>query len=55
MKVSTNGTTLVIEINLDENEGETSNGNTMIASTRGWQKIDKGVSLNLNLVRKTGA
>jgi len=44
--------TLIIEINLDEEQGVTSNGNISVASTHGWLKIEKDTSLSLNLVRK---
>jgi hypothetical protein len=46
------GRKLIIEINLDEQEGTTSNGNISVASTRGWLTIEKGVTLSLNLVKK---
>ena len=42
---------LIIEIDLDGQQGTTSNGNISIASTKGWLKIENGVSLSLNLVR----
>ena len=52
MKTRIEGRTLVIEIDLDGQQGLTSNGNISVASTLGWLTIEPGVSLSLNLVKK---
>lgn len=52
METRVEGRKLIIEIDLDGADGQTSNGNISVASTHGWVKIEKDVSLSLNLVRK---
>ena len=49
------GGKLIIEVGLDENDGKTDNGNTPVASSHGWIKLDedKNVSFSLNVIRKT--
>jgi hypothetical protein len=49
------GRKLIIEINLDERDGETENGNTRVASTHGWVQVEKDVSLSLNVIKKERA
>lgn len=47
------GRKLIIEIDLDGNDGETANGNIRVDSTHGWVMVEKGVTLSLNVVKKT--
>jgi len=46
------GRVLTIQINLDEADGMTGRGNILVASTHGWQKVEKDVTVSLNVVRK---
>jgi hypothetical protein len=55
MRVQIEGRQLILTIDLDNVAGHTSNGNISIASTHGWLKIEEGVSLSLNLVKKVKA
>lgn len=52
MTVNVEGRELVIRIPLDERDGTTGNGNVLVASTHGWRRVETGVSLSLNVVRK---
>lgn len=46
------GRKLIIEIDLDAHDGETENGNIRVASTHGWENVEKDVSLSLNVIKK---
>jgi hypothetical protein len=52
MVMRVEGRKLVIEIHLDEAAGMTGNGNILVASTRGWKKVEQDCSVSLNVVRK---
>lgn len=47
------GRVLTIQIHLDATDSMTGKGNILVASTHGWKIVEKGVSISLNVVRKT--
>ena len=53
MVFKTEGEELVIRIPLNQAEGQTRNGNILVASTHGWVPIAPGTTISLNVVRKS--